>query len=340
VKLTGGRLDNVEPAVFYCAAWGGAGQFMTDMAKPVALEAVDIERPPIRLFRHAAAKIAMTPMMATVIFVFIGCTFWTIFYSLTVSRVLPASDPLGKDFVGLMQYQRLFDSARWIISIKNLGIFGVLTLLFVFAVGFLLAVFMDQKIRFENTFRTIFLYPFALSFVITGLVWQWALNPAFGLQKSVRDLGWTSFSFDWIANRQMVVYTLVIAAVWQGTGLVMALMLAGLRGIDDEIWRASRVDGIPKWRTYLSIVIPMLRPVFVTALVIVAAGIVRTYDLVVAMTGGGPGLSSQFPTIYVYEYMFVSNLSQGLAASTVMLITVAVIVVPWAFFEFGRRRRT
>ena len=105
-------------------------------------------------------------------------------------------------------------------------------------------------------------------------------------------------------------------------------------------WRASRVDSIPKWRTYLSIVIPMLRPVFVTALVIVAAGIVRTYDLVVAMTGGGPGLSSQFPTIYVYEYMFVSNLSQGLAASTVMLITVAVIVVPWAFFEFGRRRRT
>ena len=177
---------------------------------------------------------------------------------------------------------------------------------------------MDQKIRFENTFRTIFLYPFALSFVITGLVWQWMLNPAFGLQKSVRDLGWESFSFDWIANRKMVVYTLVIAGVWQGTGLVMALMLAGLRGIDDEIWRASRVDGIPKWRTYFSIVIPMMRPVFVTALVIVAAGIVRTYDLVVAMTGGGPGLSSQFPTIYIYEFMFVANLSQGLAASTVL----------------------
>jgi glucose/mannose transport system permease protein len=279
-------------------------------------------------------------MMATVIFVFIGCTIWTIVYSLTTSRVLPASDPFGKDFVGLMQYDRLFQSSRWIISIKNLGIFGALTLVFVFIVGFLLAVFMDQKIRFENTFRTIFLYPFALSFVITGLVWQWALNPAFGLQKSIRDLGWTSFSFDWIANRQMVIYTLVIAAVWQGTGLVMALMLAGLRGIDDEIWRASRVDGIPKWKTYLYIVIPMMRPVFVTAVVIVAAGIVRTYDLVVAMTGGGPGLSSQFPTIYVYEFMFVSNLSQGLAASTVMLVTVAVIVVPWAFFEFGRRRRT
>ena len=131
-------------------------------------------------------------------------------------------------------------------------VYGVLTLVFVFVVGFLLAVFMDQKIRFENTFRTIFLYPFALSFVITGLVWQWMLNPAFGLQKSIRDLGWESFSFDWIANRKMVVYTLVIAGVWQRTGLVMALMLAGLRGIDDEIWKASRVDGIPKWRTYVS----------------------------------------------------------------------------------------
>ena len=312
---------------------------MTDMAKAIETSpAAGPAAPPIRLFRNAAAKIALTPMMATVLFGFIGCTIWTMFYSLTTSRVLPANDPLGKDFVGLDQYVRLFRSSRWQISVENLVVFGVLTLVFVFVVGFLLAVLMDQKIRFENTFRTIFLYPFALSFVITGLVWQWMLNPAFGLEKSVRDLGWTTFSFDWIANRKMVVYTLVIAAVWQGTGLVMALMLAGLRGIDDEIWKASRVDGIPRWKTYLYIVIPMMRPVFVTALVIVAAGIVRTYDLVVAMTGGGPGLSSQVPTIYIYEHMFVSNLSQGLAASTVLLVTVAVIVVPWAFYEFGRRR--
>ena len=309
-----------------------------DTARPDTAETLVEARAPNRLFRNTASKLACTPMIAAVLVVFIGCTLWTIFYSLTTSRVLPASDPLGKDFVGLAQYVRLFKSSRWIISVENIAVFGILTLVFVFAVGFLLAVLMDQKIRFENTFRTIFLYPFALSFVITGLVWQWMLNPAFGLQKSIRDLGWESFNFDWIANRKMVVYTLAIAAVWQGTGLVMALMLAGLRGVDDEIWKASRVDGIPKWRTYVSIVVPMMRPVFVTALVIVAAGIVRTYDLVVAMTGGGPGLSSQVPTIYVYEHMFVSNLSQGLAASTVMLATVAIIVVPWAFYEFGRRR--
>jgi glucose/mannose transport system permease protein len=314
---------------------------MTDTAKPIALDDRDLDdtaKPPFWLFRNAAAKIALTPMMATVVFIFIGCTVWTIFYSFTTSRVMPTADPFGRDFAGISQYIRLFESPRWQISVNNLLVYGGVSLVFVFGVGFLLAVLMDQKIRFENTFRTIFLYPFALSAIITGLVWQWMLNPAFGLQKSIRDLGWTSFSFDWVANRHMVVYTLVIAGVWQGTGLVMALMLAGLRGIDDEIWKASRVDGIPKWRTYISIVIPMMRPVFVTALVIVAAGLVRTYDLVVAMTGGGPGLSSQFPTIYVYEFMFVSNLSQGLAASTVMLVTVAIIVVPWAFYEFGQRR--
>ncbi len=312
---------------------------MSATAQPISnvATASAITKPPLKIFRNLQSKIALTPMMATVIVVFIGCSIWTIVYSLTSSRILPTSN-FAKDFVGIDQYTRLFTSSRWQLSVRNLFVFSIFSLAFTFVLGFLLAVFMDQKIRFENTFRTIFLYPFALSFIITGIVWAWALNPAFGLQKSVRDLGWTNFTFDWIANRQMVVYSLVIAAVWQGTGLMMALMLAGLRGIDDEIWKASRVDGIPKWRTYWSIIIPMMRPVFITALVLFAAGAVRTYDLVVAMTGGGPGLSSQFPTVYVYEFMFVSNLAQGLAASSVLLAAVAIIVIPWAFYEFGQKK--
>jgi len=273
-------------------------------------------------------------MILTVLVAFIGCTIWTIVYSFTDSVALP-----NGPWVGFAQYDRLFATTLWWVSVKNIAIYGVFALFFVIVVGFLLAALMDQKIRFENTFRTIFLYPFALSFIVTGLVWQWILNPAFGLQKSVRILGWESFTFDWIANRRMVVYALVIAGVWQGTGLVMALMLAGLRGIDTEIWKASRVDGIPTWRTYLFIVIPMMRPVFITTLVLVAAAIVRTYDLVVAMTGGGPGISSTFPAVYVYQFMFVRNLGQGLAASAVMLVTVAIVVVPWAYLEFGRRKQ-
>jgi glucose/mannose transport system permease protein len=286
------------------------------------------------LTRFAAAKIASGPMFMVVLGAFIGCSIWTIVFSFTRSAALPRPD-----FIGWAQYERLFKTARWIISVKNLAVYGVFSLFFSFIVGFLLAVFMDQKIRFESAFRTIFLYPFALSFIVTGHVWAWIMNPTFGLQRAVRDLGWTSFTFDWLGNRDMVVYTLVIAGLWQGTGLIMALMLAGLRGIDDEIWRAARVDGIPKWRTYISIVIPMMRPVLITTLVIAASGVVRIYDLVVALTQGGPGLFSEMPAKYVYDNMFQNALGQGLAASSVMLITTGIILIPWAIVEFGGRRR-
>lgn len=284
--------------------------------------------------RNISAKIAATPMIATVLVVFVGCTVWTVVYSFTNSRSLPTGE-----FVGFAQYERLFSTTRWNVSVRNIAVYGVTSLVFTMTIGFLLAVLMDQKIRFENTFRTIFLYPFALSFIVTGLVWQWILNPAFGIQQVVRDWGWAGFTFDWLANRDMVVFTLVIAGLWQGTGLVMVLMLAGLRGIDDEIWKAARIDGIPAWRTYLSIILPMMRGVIVTTLVIVGSGIVRVYDLVIALTQGGPGFASEMPAKYVYDFMFArGNLGQGLAASTVMLITVLVILVPWAMIEFNPKK--
>lgn len=286
------------------------------------------------LTRFAAAKIASGPMFLVVIGAFIGCTIWTITFSFTRSAALPTYN-----FIGWAQYERLFKTVRWTISVKNLAVYGVCSLFFSFVVGFLLAVFMDQKIRFESVFRTIFLYPFALSFIVTGHVWAWIMNPTFGLQRAVRDLGWTSFTFDWLGNRDMVVYTLVIAGLWQGTGLIMALMLAGLRGIDEEIWRAARIDGIPKWRTYISIVLPMMRPVLITTLVIAASGVVRIYDLVVALTQGGPGLFSEMPAKYVYDNMFQNALGQGLAASSVMLVTTGIILIPWAIVEFGGKRR-
>ena len=288
-----------------------------------------------RLFRNLNAKVASVPMILTALVIFVGCTVWTIVYSFTSSKLLPRLD-----IVGLDQYRRLWDTPRWVVAIKNLVIYGTLSLAFSLVIGFVLAALMDQKIRFENTFRTIFLYPFALSFIVTGLVWQWILNPSFGIQAMVRNLGWTSFTFDPLYNADLVIYGILIAALWQGTGLVMCLMLAGLRGIDEEIWKAARLDGIPVWKTYVFIVIPMMRPVFITTLVLIASGIVRVYDLVVAQTSGGPGIASEVPAKYVYDYMFLAqNLGQGFAASTMMLITVIIVVVPWAFFQFGRRRR-
>lgn len=290
---------------------------------------------PSKLLRNLSSKIASIPMMLTAVVIFLGGTVWTVVYSFTNSKLLPRAK-----FVGLDQYERLWDAPRWIVSIQNLAIYGIFTLIFSLVIGFLLAALMDQKIRFENTFRTIFLYPFALSFIVTGLVWQWLLNPEFGIQSVVRSMGWESFTFDPLYNSEIVIYGILIAALWQGTGLVMCLMLAGLRGIDEDIWKAARVDGIPMWKTYILIIIPMMRPVFITTLVIIASGIVKVYDLVVAQTSGGPGIASEVPAKYVYDYMFqAQNLGQGFAASTMMLLTVAIIIIPWAYLEFGGKKR-
>ncbi|WP_255449596.1 carbohydrate ABC transporter permease [Shimia ponticola] len=281
-----------------------------------------------------SSKIASIPMALTAIVIFVGCTLWTVAYSFTGSRLLPRWR-----WVGLDQYDRLWDTDRWIISMQNLAIYGFCMMAFSLFLGFLMAALLDQKIRGENVFRTIFLYPYALSFVVTGLTWQWMLNPSFGLQKVVRDWGWESFTFAPLTNPDWAIYGVLMAGLWQGTGLVMVIMLAGLRGIDEDVWKAARVDGIPAWKTYVYIVIPMMRPIFVTAIVLVATAIIKVFDLIVAQTQGGPGLATEVPAKYVYEMMFRNqNLGQGFAASTMMLCFVLIIIVPWSIYEFGGRR--
>lgn len=290
---------------------------------------------PSRLFKNKAAKIASIPMVFTALVVFVGCSLWTIYHSFTNSRLLPAPEK----WVGLDQYERLWSTRRWLVSIENLGIYGICTLVLSLFIGFTLAALLDRKIRFENTIRTIILYPFALSFIVTGLAWQWILNPSLGLQSVIQDWGWESFAFDPLNNANIVIFGILIAGIWQGSGFIMVVMLAGMRGIDEDIWKASRVEGIPAWKTYIFIVIPMMRPVFVTALVLIAAGIIKVYDLVVAQTSGGPGIASEVPAKYVIEKMFTAqNLGQGFAASTMMLVSVLVVLIPWAYLEFGGKK--
>ncbi|MDB9766397.1 sugar ABC transporter permease [Amylibacter sp.] len=293
-----------------------------------------MSKKPNQIFRNINAKIASIPMILTVLFVFLGGSIWTMAYSFTSSRLLPKWK-----FVGFDQYERLWETRRWIISIENLALYGIFSLIFTLFIGFTLAALLDRKIRFENTFRTILLYPFALSFIVTGLTWQWILNPDFGLQGVIRDLGWEAFSFDPLNDPETVMFGLLISGLWQGTGLIMVILLAGLRGIDEDIWRAARIDGIGTVKTYIRIIIPMMRPVFVTALVLIAAGIIKIYDLVVAQTDGGPGIASEVPAKYVMNYMFgAQNLGQGFAASTMMLVSVIVILIPWAYLEFGGKK--
>ena len=289
---------------------------------------------PNTLLRNLNAKIAAMPMIITVLVIFVGCTIWTVVHSFTKSRMLPKLE-----FIGFDQYERLWGTSRWLISIENLFIYGNCSLVLSLDIGYVLAALLDQKIRFENTLRSIILFPFALSFVVTGLIWQWILNPDLGIQSVVRDLGWTSFAFDPLYNPDIVIYGVLIAGIWQGSGLIMVLMLAGLRGIDEDIWNASRIDGIPKWKTYLFIVIPMMKPVFVTAIVLITSGIVKVYDLIVAQTNGGPGIASEVPAKYVMDSMFLKqNLGQGFAASTMMLLCVLIILIPYAYLEFGGKR--
>jgi glucose/mannose transport system permease protein len=307
-------------------------------------------------YENQQSKFGSLAMILIALFVFVGGTLWVILFSFTSVKVVPLFTPAQwwDKFNGVANYTRLFSTDRWMDcpalskigtsawqlkcsgSFPNVVTYAICFIAVVMILGFLIAVLMDQKIRAEGMFRTIYLYPFALSFIVTGHVWAWIFSPEYGLQKAVRGMGWESFSFGWIADQKMVMYAIVIAGVWQGTGFVMALMLAGLRGIDEEIWKAARIDGIPTWRTYLQIVLPMMKPVLVTTFVFVASGAIRIYDLVLATTDGGPGVSSDVPSRYIYQH-FSANLGQSLAASTIMLLSMAVILIPWIRMEFGKK---
>jgi glucose/mannose transport system permease protein len=253
--------------------------------------------------------------------------------SFTRSGMLP-----NYGWAGLAQYVRLFNTSRWQVAYGNMFIFGALLILFALAVGTLLAVLIDRRVRFEGVFRTIILYPLSMSFIVTGLAWQWVLSPTLGVQHFVRGLGFPDFAFDWIARPDRAVYTLVFAGVWHQSGLIMAIMLAGLRGIDREIWRATRIEGIPVWRTYLSIILPMLRPLLVTCVVLLAIAVVKSYDLVVAMTGGGPGYASDLPGKFVVDATFErANLGLASAGAVVMLGSVMAALAPWLYVEMRRK---
>ena len=284
-------------------------------------------RPGSHWLRHGVVYAAMLPMLATVLFAYLGTVFWSVRVSVSSSRTLPSSD-----FVGLAQYSRLFASERWLLSLENVVVFGVIFIAACLVLGFLLAVFIDQKVAGEGVLRTVFLYPYAMSFVATGLIWQWVLNPELGIQSTVRALGFETFTFDWIATQDKVMYAIALAAVWQAAGLVMALMLAGLRGIDDSLWKAARIDGIPTWRVYMSIVLPMLGPSIGTAVVLLSVSVVKVYDVVVAMTQGGPGLASEVPGKFIMDNLFGrANIGLASAASTVLLLTVLALLAPWMY---------
>ncbi len=285
-----------------------------------------------RLAKHLP-KIVVAPSFAAIMVFVYGFIIWTLVISMTKSRILPRYD-----FAGLSQYVKLFNTPRWYVALDNLFVFTILFVVICIAVGLLLAILLDQHIRAEGLIRTAYLYPMALSFIVTGTAWKWMLNPGLGLQKAVRDLGWTDFTFDWLVNADMAIYTVVIAGVWQASGFVMALFLAGLRSVNQEIIKAAMVDGISTFRIYTGIIIPSLRPVFISAIIVLSHLAIKSFDLVIALTAGGPGYATDMPATFMYAMAFNrGQLGQAAASATVMLATVCAVIVPYLYSELGPR---
>ena len=280
-------------------------------------------------------KLVLSPTLAASLIFVYGFIAFTGWLSFTESRLMPRFE-----WAGLVQYQALFENERWWTAAANLGIFGSLFILICLLVGLLMAVLLDQKIRAEGALRTIYLYPMALSFVVTGTAWKWMLNPDMGLQKVMNDFGFADFTFDWLVNPDMSIYTVVIAGVWQSSGFVMALFLAGLRGIDDSIIKAAQVDGASLPTIYRRILIPSLRPVFFSVLLILSHIAIKSFDLVMALTGGGPGTSSDVPAIFMYQFAFTrGQLGQGAASAMMMLFTIVAVLVPLMYMETRSAKR-
>ena len=276
-------------------------------------------------------KIVVAPTFVCALLFIYGFILWNAYLSLTPSRMLP-----NYEFVGLIQYQTLFENERWWTALRNLGVFSVLFIAIALAIGLLLAILLDQKIRGEGWIRSIYLYPMALSFIVTGTAWKWILNPGLGVEKLVKDLGFTDFTFDWLINPERSIYTVVIAAVWQSSGFVMALFLAGLRSIDDSIIKAAQIDGASLPRIYVRIVIPSLIPVFISVIMILTHIAVKSFDLVMALTGGGPGFASDLPATFMYAFSFTRNQIGLGAASAMMLMMMAAVIVPLMYSDFRR----
>ena len=287
----------------------------------------------MKITNRAISQILLIPALIVSVYFLWGFSGYTAFLSFTKSQFMPNHTLVGWD-----QYVRLFNDEIWWVAYKNMFIFGGLYLFGCLILGLFIAVLLDQTRMSEWFYRIVILYPMAMSLIVTGLAWQWILNPTHGIEKIMRELGFATFEFRWLVDSEYAIYTILIAAIWHGIGLKMMLFLAGMKSINPEIWHSARVDGIPTYRVYWNVIIPQLRPAILTAVILLAFNVVRSFDVVVALTGGGPGSSSKVPAMYVYDYFFDrSRIGQGAAAAIVMVTSVLVVVAPYLVYETTRK---
>jgi glucose/mannose transport system permease protein len=273
--------------------------------------------------------------IASFVYVFVF-TAWTLYVSMSNSALLPTYE-----FVGLKPYFELWSNQRWAIAYGNLFFFSAIYVVVALAIGLALAIAIDQRVKGEAVWRTIFLYPLAVSFIVTGTVWSWLYSPNAGIEFLVRNLGWHDFTFRLTTSKTTAIYAIIATGVWQSSGFAMALFLAGLRSVDPDLIKAAQIDGAGPARIYRKVILPSIAPIFVAVAVVLLQFAIKTFDLVVALTGGGPGISTTFPAIYVYDLMFQrGQIAIGAAAAIMMLLALAIVLVPYALWTAWRSRRT
>jgi len=288
-----------------------------------------------RRWQKLVPQFVLLPSVAASFVYVVVFALWSVWISLSKSTLLP-----DYGFAGIHQYVLLWSNHRWRVAYTNLFLFGTAYVVGATLLGLLLAILIDQRVRAEAIWRSIFLYPLAISFVVTGTVWRWIFNPTTGVQHLMHDLGWAGFSFDWIVRRDLAIYTVAITGIWHASGFAMALFLAGLRAVDPDLVKAARIDGAKMSRIYLRIILPSIRPIFVAVVVILLQFAIKTFDLVLALTSGGPGISTTMPAIYVYELMFQrGQLGEGAAAAITMMAALLVVLLPYGLWSSWQRRR-
>jgi len=292
------------------------------------------KRSATQLIQDYLPQIVLVPTVVAMLMYVVIFSLWTLWLSVSNSTLLP--DP---SFAGFGEYVALWKSKRWTVAYQNLFLFGSLYVLGALVIGTLLAILIDQRVRFEAVWRTVFLYPLAISFIVTGTVWRWIFHPQTGVELALHDMGWISAQFGWITDRDLALYVVVITGIWHASGFAMALILAGLRAVDGDTVKAAQIDGASMARTYRRVILPSIWPIFLAVAVVLLQFAIKTYDLVVALTQGGPGVATTVPAIVVYDLMFQrGQIAQGSAAAVMILVALAIVLIPYAIYMSYRRR--
>jgi glucose/mannose transport system permease protein len=283
--------------------------------------------------------LAVVIPFAILLFIFVyGFIGWSFKVSLSAwDGVIP-----NMKKVGFSNYVELFHSRRFNMDLWNTLFFTILFMMICVVGGFILAYLLYSGLKAEGLFRTIYMYPLSISFIVSGVIWKWILTPSEGINKLFQMMGFNA-TFGWytstghIGHYHVALISLVIAASWQYLGYTMAMFLAGLRGIPTQIVESAMIDGAGEFRIIRNVLLPQLKPITFSALIVLGHISLKIFDLVYAMTGAGPKFVTDFPGLYMFETTFRGNhYAEGAAISIIMLLLVALVVVPYLVSTFRK----